>query len=135
MSFHSHFLAFVLVSFVAFLGVLRISLRRRSNRPKWSHVLIVAAIVVAGGMLFARWGATSGLPWWVYYTVPALVTLLLPPLAFRMEWNETVEYLVLASLMPPAIHVVFSLLLGWKEYMPFLPIPSLTELLSGCQLV
>jgi hypothetical protein len=28
------------------------------------------------------------------------------------------------------IHVFFSLLFGWKEYMPFLSVPSLRELLG-----
>jgi hypothetical protein len=82
-------------------------------------------------MIFARWGATVGLAWWVYYTVPALVTLIVPPAAFRMARIEAMEYLVLAFVMAPAIHALFSFFLGWKEYMPFLPVPSLLELLGS----
>jgi hypothetical protein len=82
-------------------------------------------------MVFARWGASSGLPWLLYYTIPALVTLVVPPALFRLKRAETVEYLVLAFFMAPTVHVAFSFLLGWKEYMPFLPVPSLVELLGG----
>lgn len=91
--------------------------------------MVVAGIVVVGGMIFAKYGNNTGLPWWIYYTVPALLTLLLPPIAFRMKGTETLLYLVLAFLSSPVIHVFFSLILGWKEYMPFIPVPSIRELL------
>ena len=123
------FAVFVLVSFVIFLFVLRAALRRRTTKPRWSWILATAMFVVPGGMVFARWGATAGLAWWVYYPIPALVTLVVPPAVFRLTRIETIEYLILAFLMAPAIHTAFSLFLGWKEYMPFLPVPSLWELL------
>ena len=41
---------------------------------------------------------------------------------------EALEYLVLAFLSSPVIHVVFSFLLGWKDYMPFIDVPALWEL-------
>ena len=131
MSPENRFPVFIAVSLVVFVGVLVLSLRRRPRRPARTTLLVVAAVVVVGGMVFAKWGAAAGLSWWIYYTVPAAATLLLPPLTFRMSKSETVEYLVLASLMAPAIHAASSLLLGWKEYMPFLPVPSLRELLGG----
>ena len=40
---------------------------------------------MAGRMLFAKFGTTAGWPWWICYTVPAFVTLVLPPLAFRFN--------------------------------------------------
>ena len=52
----------------------------------------------------------------------------LPPKVFAMTWSETIRYIVLAFLSAPAIHVLFSFFLGWKEYMPFLPVPSLWKL-------
>ena len=33
-------------------------------------------------------------------------------------------------MSPPLIHVVFAFFLGWNEYLPFLPIPSLAEVLG-----
>jgi hypothetical protein len=39
----------------------------------------VAFVVVVVGMVFAKFGATAGLPWPLYYGLPAAVTLFLPP--------------------------------------------------------
>ena len=53
-----------------------------------------------------------------------------PPIVFRMGRKEAVLYACAAALTSPAIHVFFSLILGWKEYLPFWVVPSLRELLS-----
>jgi hypothetical protein len=81
-------------------------------------------------MVFAKVGATNGFPIWLYYGLPAVLTWVLPPIAFRMTAHEIIRYVPLALLVAPAIHVAFSFLLGWKEYMPFLPVKSLGELLG-----
>ncbi|WP_167040650.1 hypothetical protein [Salinibacterium sp. ZJ454] len=70
------------------------------------------------------------MPWWIYYPVPALVTVLLPPLVFRLSRWRTLGYLVLSALSAPLIHSVFAFFLGWNEYMPFIPVPSLASLLD-----
>ena len=124
------FWIFVLVSLVAFVAILRFVTRRRAVRPGNLAVCIVAAIVVVGGMVFAKYGHNAGLPWWIYYTVPALATLLLPPATFKFAGKELAQYLVLAFLSSPAIHVAFSFLLDWHEYMPFIPVPSLRSLIA-----
>ncbi len=124
------FTIFVLVSLLVFVGILRFVTRKRRTNPAILHVALIAAIVVVGGMVFAKFGATAGWPWWIYYTVPALTTLLLPPIAFRLSSGELWQYLVLAFLSSPTIHVIFSLFLGWHEYMPFIPVPSLRSLLT-----
>ncbi len=120
----------IAVSLVVFVMVLRFVVRRRTRRPASLSVVAIAATVVVGGMLFAKTTQNAGWPWWIYYTVPALVTLILPPVAFRFCRRELWSYLVLAFLSAPVIHVAFSLLLGWHDYMPFLPVPSLHELLG-----
>ena len=121
------FWIFVAVSLIAFVAILHLVTRHRSVRPRAATIAGVAAIVVVGGMVFAKYGNNAGLPWWIYYTVPALATLVLPPLAFRLTGRELVQYLVLAFLSSPAIHVAFSFLFGWKEYMPFIPVPAWWE--------
>ena len=126
----TRFWIFVAVSLAVFLGLLRFVTRRRAAPPRTSTVAAVAVVVVVGGMVFAKYGNNLGLPWWIYYTVPALATLLVPPVAFDLRRRERAEYLALAFLSSPAIHVAFSLLLGWKEYMPFIPVPSLEQLLA-----
>ena len=124
------FFIFILVSLVAFVGLLKFVLRRRTSSPSSFRISIIAAIVVVGGMLFAKFGAAGGLPWWIYYTLPALTTLLLPPVAFHMRMNETPLYVVLAFAVSPVIHVLFSFFIGWHEYLPFIHVPSMNEFLS-----
>jgi hypothetical protein len=130
MSTDWHFPIFVAVSLVAFTGVLRLVLRHRSAPLSWQALIWVAGVVVVGGMTFAKIGATHGLPIWLYYGVPAVLTWVLPPVVFRMRGRELPIYLLLALVVAPAIHLAFSFILGWNEYLPFLPIPSLVELAS-----
>ena len=120
----------VAVSLVVFVAILRFVTRQRPRRPAVFPVLVVASIVVVGGMCFAKLARNAGWPWWIYYTVPALVTLLLPPVAFRLSGGEPWRYLVLAFLSAPFIHVAFAVFLGWHDYMPFLPVPSWQELVG-----
>ena len=121
MSTAYRFPIFMLVSLGAVAGILTFVLRNR--KPAQRQLGIVALIVGPGGMLVAKYGASIGAPWWLYYTIPMLLTVALPPIVFRMTRWDIALYLVLAFLSAPAIHVMFSLTLGWREYMPFLPFP------------
>lgn len=125
------FFVFMAVSFVIFTAILAGCLRKRSTRPNSGTVIWVSLIVVVAGMVFARFGARTGLPWPVYYGVPALTTLLLPPIAFRMARAELLRYELLAFASSPFIHASFSFLLGWHEYMPFWHIPSMAEVFGA----
>jgi hypothetical protein len=117
-----HFPLMTLASFVVFIGVLFAALNRERRRSEGLAIVWVAAIVTIGGMTFAKAGAMAGLPVWLYYGIPAAVTWLLPPVVFRMRWKELAIYLPLAVVSAPVIHVLFSSLLGWDEYMPFIHI-------------
>lgn len=125
------FPVFILVSLVAFLAILRFVTRRRPARPSVAALLSVAGVVVVGGMVFAKLGQNVGWHWSIYYTVPALVTLIVPPVVLRLSVTELWQYLALAALSSPAIHVLFSFLLGWHEYMPFIRVPSIREILGS----
>lgn len=118
----------ILVSFVVFIVIVWYVLHRRPIRPSHYAIIVVSVIVVAGGMVFAKFTQNAGWPWWIYYTVPAAITLLLPPLAFRLSRSELWRYLILAFVSAPAIHVSFSFFLDWHDYMPFLHIPSFRSL-------
>lgn len=126
-----HFIIFIIVSFLVFIGILRWVLRNRSISLAKLLVAVVAFVVVVAGMCFAKSGATVGFPWPVYYGIPALVTLLLPPIAFRMHRGEYLQYVLLAFLASPAIHFVFSFFVGWHEYLPFWHIPCLWQWGAG----
>lgn len=125
------FLVFLLVSFVVFIFLLKWVVRARMVQPRLEAVLVVAALVVGVGMVFARYAAKLGVSPAVYYGLPALVTLALPPLVFRMGIRETLLYVVLAFVSSPVIHVVFSWMLDWHEYLPFWYVPSLWEIMQN----
>lgn len=112
------------------VGVLRLVMGRKAFRSRLGAVVVVALVVVVGGMLIGKYGATLlGLPWWIYYPLPAALTLVLAPVVFRFPPRKVLLYLVLAAASAPVIHLAFSFFLGWPEYMPFWHIPSLASLL------
>jgi hypothetical protein len=118
-------------SAIVFAAMLSFVLRHRARPAPSLLIAALAVAICAGGMLFARYGAQTGLPWTIYYTVPAAATVFLPPLLFRMNWRETGLYLLLSSVSAPAIHAAFSFFLGWTEYMPFLRVPYWRDVLGG----
>ena len=124
------FPVFTVVSILVFLAILRFVLRGREAKPSWRALLLAAFLIIGGSMFLGKFGANLGLPWWIYYSIPMLATVLGPPLLFTMKRGETLNYLILSLLSAPAIHLVFSFFLGWKEYMPFIPMRSLNELLG-----
>jgi hypothetical protein len=122
-----HFLVFIAVSLAVFIGILHWVLRARPSAPPVSIVMVISLVVVVIGMCFAKFGANLGLAWPIYYGVPAATTLLLPPLALRMTLREASWYVALAFASSPAIHVFFSVFVGWPEYLPFWHVPSLSS--------
>jgi hypothetical protein len=125
-----HFPVFIAASFAAFLVILRIALAGRRERPLRTTVLSVAGVVVVGGMVFAQIGVALGLPVAVYYGLPAAMAWAFPPIVFRMKGREVARYLPMTMVSAPLIHVLFSFFLGWHEYMPFIPVPSMQSLLE-----
>ena len=129
----SRFVVFMIAAAIIFNLVLLFVMRKRARLPAVGALLFTTSVVVVLGMLFARYGPILFRPpWWIYYGVPALVTFLLPPAVLRMKGNEVLQYVPLAVLMAPAMHVFFSLFVGWHDYMPFpVYIPSLLDLAHG----
>lgn len=124
------FFVMILASLVVFVGVIRLVLRRRAGRFPLTMVLVLGVIVVVGGMLYGYHGARAGWPWWVFYPPPMLLNVFAPPIVLKMRGRETALYLLLSFLSAPFIHAAFAFFLGWNEYMPFIPVPSLAELLA-----
>ncbi len=125
---------FIVAAFILFVSVVLWTIRRRAVRPNTASLLALAIVVVPVGMLFARYSHlfSNHLSWVIYYGVPAAITFLLPPLWLRMSRREIAFYVPLALLMAPTIQVVFSLFVGWHDYMPFPAyIPSIAELLRS----
>lgn len=128
----ARFIVFMAAAFLLFMALVRFSVRRRKLLPTHRTTMTISFIVVVLGMIFSRYShlASPHLPWWIYYGLPALTTVILPPVWLRMSRAEFSQYLPLAWLIAPVIHVFFSLFVGWHDYMPFpVYIPSISELL------
>ncbi len=116
---------YVVASTLVMTGVILLAAGAlRGRPPKVAHALAVAGVVSLVGILFAKYGANFGLPWWIYYTIPMLATVLLPPIVFRFSALRTALYLGLAFMSAPLIHAGFFYGLGWGDYMPFLRLPA-----------
>lgn len=123
-----HFPFMILASFVLFYLVIRIVVGKKEFNEKIKSIFILSLLVVVIGMLFGKYGAQMGLKWWIYYPVPMLMNVLLPPIILKMNLRKTTLYLLLSFLSAPIIHVLFSFFLGWSEYMPFWDIPFIGEM-------
>jgi hypothetical protein len=112
------FAVFMGAAFALFVAAVLFATRQRNNRPRLATLFATAVIVVVGEMFFARYCHINfeDTPWWIYYGLPALTTLLLPPFALRMSRIEIAQYLPIAVMMAPFIHVFFSLFAGWHDY-------------------
>lgn len=115
----THFPIMIAASFVVFFLVIWLVVGQATLAAQWRTVFMLSLVVVVAGMLFGRYGAQWGLPWWIYYPVPMLANVVLPPFVLKMDFRKTMLYLLLSFLSAPLIHIGFSLLLGWTEYMPF----------------
>jgi hypothetical protein len=92
------------------------------GRARATVSIAVAALISVIGILFDKFGANFGLPWTVYYTVPMLATVFIPPFAFRLGLARSLIYVVLALVSAPLIHIFFVTAFGWTDYMPFFKI-------------
>lgn len=123
-----HFPMMIVASLAIFFLVLRIVLTKEEFRLKYKKIIFLSLLVVVFGMLFGKCGASYGLPWWLYYPIPMLITVFLPPIVLKLQRKQVIMYLVLSFLSAPVIHALFSFLLGWTEYMPFWKIPFIGSL-------
>jgi hypothetical protein len=122
------FLIYMFVALIVFFGVLFFTMRTRPKQPILK-IIILAVIAVVGGMTFARVTYGKGVPWWIFYAVPALITFVLPPVVLRMNKRELLFYVPVSLVMAPLIHIFFSFSFGWHDYMPLFYVPWWHDLL------
>lgn len=123
-----HFPLMILGSLMLFYFIILIVVGKENFSNQIKSIFLLSLLVVVIGMLFGKYGAQMGLKWWIYYPVPMLMTVLLPPIILKMKSRKTILYLILSFLSAPVIHVLFSFFLGWTEYMPFWEIPYIGDL-------
>jgi hypothetical protein len=123
-----HFWIMIVASVVVFFLVLRLVLTKIEFARKFKVIVMLAILVVVFGMSFGKYGATYHLPWWIYYPIPMLITVLLPPVILKLDARKTAIYIAASFLSAPFIHLLFSFFVGWTEYMPFWKIPFIGDL-------
>jgi len=119
------FIVLTFVSIFVVILIVRYSLGKREINPTNNvSVLLILTVLEIICMLLGKFGANWGLPWWIYYPIPMLLTIFFPPIYLRMNRIEAIKYLILTFVSAPVVHIVFSLF-GWKNYMPFINVPSI----------
>ena len=122
------FFVYMLVALIVFVLVLLFTLHKRPKQPVFKIVLL-SIIAVVGGMTFARITYGKGVPWWIFYGIPAFITFVLPPIVLNMTKRELLFYIPISLLMAPVIHVFFSFFFGWHDYMPLFYVSWWRELI------
>jgi hypothetical protein len=125
-----HFPVMVAVSCLIFFLVIRMVIGRQAFVIQFWKIFFLSMLVIIVGMLFGKYGQNLGLPWWIYYPVPMLMNVLLPPLILKLNKNKMIRYLILSFLSAPLIHIFFSFFFNWTEYMPFWKIPFIGTLIG-----
>ncbi len=127
----TEFIGESVITLIVFIVFLRYILRERPDENLTNRIIIIGLVVAVGGIFMATYGNwVFIIPWWLRYPIPFLVTLLLPPLYFKMNRDELWSYLLLGALTVPAVHFVFVFFCGWSGYLHFVTFPSLWEILG-----
>lgn len=122
------FFVLTLISIAVMILVLYYVFKKRNENPiKQNKSIIIISFLGFVSMVLAKYGANFGFSWWLYYTLPVFLTILVPVIYFKMNKFEIIKYVFLIVISSPVIHVIFSLF-GWKNYMPFIKVPSLFEI-------
>ncbi len=57
------FPVFVAASYAIFIGIIHFVLRRRESGGYLPQIFGIGVVVIVGGMVFAKFGQNTGLPW------------------------------------------------------------------------
>lgn len=88
MNMEWHFPIMIVASLLIFFVIVRLLLSKTDFNEKRNQIFLLGIIVVVLGMLFGKYGATYRLPWWLYYPVPMLITVLLPPIVLKLNTGK-----------------------------------------------
>ncbi|UCF37685.1 MAG: hypothetical protein JSU96_02105 [Acidobacteriota bacterium] len=124
------FATFTVASLIGFNLILWTVLGSDEFKIKARPIVFLSFLCVIVGMVIGKYGANVGLKPWIYYPVPLLMNMSLPPIVLSMNRNQIVAYLLLSFLSAPLIHSTFSFFFNWPEYMPFLEIPHYKTLVN-----
>ncbi len=124
-SFHGPVLSMVQASIGMYLSIMMTKYIGRksgygSNKKINQALLIVTSIGIGvGTVLIGKLGYYIDLPPYLYYPIPLVIGLFLPKLIFKLIWKEFGTYVAIGIVLGFISHVLFSLFLGYNNYMPF----------------
>lgn len=116
------------ISYIAFLCVIRIVMG--SQYKAKSFLINIIGMISVYGTYILKLYKGSIKPTFIYYILIIILLLVLPPMVFKMKNDQTLKYLAFGIISLPILHLLFSLFLGWEDLLPFLPLPSISELLK-----
>lgn len=128
MTHEFRFLVMAAFTYLTFLYVIKLVLGSQF-KAKPFLINIIGMLSVYGSLLISKYGNFLKLPVYLYYILPVLLTVFLPPLALKMKSDQTLKYLLLSVLAVPFIHLFFAFFIGWGDFVPFIKIPSLWNIL------
>ncbi|NMA67469.1 MAG: hypothetical protein GX957_14765 [Clostridiaceae bacterium] len=120
-------LRFIIVSvaaYIIFLCIMRIILGT-TYKTKSFRINLIGVVTVFGSFIIGRFGEQLNIPDYLIYIIPVLLIALLPTLSLDMKTNQTLKYLIFYPASIFLLHLLFSLLTGWNDLLPFIKIPSL----------
>ena len=124
------FIVMTAVTYLGFLCVIRLVIGSQ-YKGKSFLVNVIGMITVYGSFLITRYGNFLKLPAFLYYVLPLILTVFLPPLSLKMKSDQTLKYFAFSIIAVPVIHMFFSFFFGWGEFLPFLKIPSLWNVIAA----
>jgi hypothetical protein len=112
-----HFWVMIPVSFIVFLLVIYLVLKRKNFIARRKRIPETGLMVVLRGKLPGNNGTSLRIPWRIYHPVPFMLIIFLP--AMLKFWpGKWLYYFLLGFLSVSFIHNIFSFFPTWKEYMP-----------------
>ncbi|NLM75389.1 MAG: hypothetical protein GX187_04765 [Clostridiaceae bacterium] len=113
------FIILAVAAYFVFLCIIRIVLGS-VYKTKSFRINLIGVVTVYGSFIIARFGRQLNLPDYVLYIVPVLLIVLLPTLSLNMKTNQTLKYLIFFPVSILLLHMLFSLLVGWNDLLPFI---------------
>jgi len=91
------------------------------SKKEINQILLITTSIGIGiiTVLIGKLGYYIDLPPYLYYPIPLVIGLFLPKLIFKLNWKEFGIYIAIGTALGFVSHILFSLFLGYNNYMPF----------------
>ena len=135
-SFHGPLLSMVQAAIGMVVAVLLtkwIAYRYEITDVKKVNIILLIIISLISGITLVLMGAIGlWLEWHpaIYYSIPLFISLILPKFIFKLNGKEFLIYIVLGISIGFLTHFIFSIFIGYNNYMPFWKINPIWEIFN-----